>query len=801
MTQQKTINSEISDELKKSYLTYAMSVIVSRALPDVRDGLKPVQRRILFDMYELGLTKGAKTKKCARIVGDVMGKYHPHGDAAIYDALVRMAQDFSMRYPLIEGQGNFGSIDGDPPAAMRYTEARLEKITTYFLDDIDKDTVDFVSNYDNTTKEPVLLPTKIPNVLVNGSAGIAVGMATNIPTHNISEIMNALIYLIDNPSASQEELENIVKGPDFPTGGIILGNKGIKDAYRTGKGAITVRAKAEFTENEIIITEIPYMTNKADIISKIASLVREKKIDGVSSIRDESDKKGMRIYIKLNKKADPAFVFKHLCKLTELQTNIYINTVALINNRPKLFTLREILEEFIKFRQQIVLRRTKYLLRKAQERKHIVDGLIVAVNNIETVIELIKKARQIEEARQNLKAKFSLSDIQINSILSMQLKKLTALEQDELKKEQAELNSKIKEYQETIASPNKILEIIKQESRQILEKFGDKRKTQIIAEEAQDVSDEELVPDKSCIITLSHNQFIKRTDITTQQRRGGVGSRHFSSTANDFIEFVIKANTKDQLLFFTDHGKLFWQKAYKIQEMGRNARGFSVHNLFNLSEGEKITKVLISPKTISDDDFILFSTEKGIVKLTPLSEYSKPRPSGLIAIKLKENDRVVDVSVVKPNTTVFLATKLGKLNKFSVEEIRVVGRNAGGVIGIKLKEDDSVVSAGIANSGETILTITEKGYGKRTPVESYTQTHRAGVGIINMKITSKTGGVVRARCVKQNDNLIITTAKGMIINISVDQIPIIGRNTQGVRLIRLKENDKVVDCTIFEDER
>jgi len=797
---QKIIDSEISNELKKSYLTYAMSVIVSRALPDVRDGLKPVQRRILYSMYELGLTKGAKTKKCARIVGDVMGKYHPHGDSAIYGALVRLAQNFSMRYTLIEGQGNFGSIDGDPPAAMRYTEAKLEGITTNFLDDINKETVDFIPSYDNTNQEPVLLPTKIPNVLLNGSSGIAVGMATNILPYNLTEIMTCLIYIIDEPSANLDDLEKIIKGPDFPTGGTILGNKGIRDTHMTGKGAITVRANAEFTDNEIIITEIPYLVNKSDVILKIASLVREKKIDGISSIRDESDKKGMRIYIKTSKGADPEFVFKHLCKLTELQTTLYANTLALINNQPKLFSLREMLEEFIKFRQLIVLNRTKFLLKKAQERKHIVDGLIIAVNNIDIVIDLVKKAKQIEEAKQNLKTKFSLSNIQVDNILAMQLRRLTALEQNELKNEQTELNQKIKDCQEAIVSPEKILYIIKKEFREILEKFGDKRKTQITVEESQDVDDEDLIKDKGCLITLSYNQFIKRRDVATQQRRGGVGSRSFSSTADDFVETIIKANTKDLLLFFTDHGKIFWQKAYKIQEMGRNARGSSVRNLFNLSEGEKITKILISPKIVNDDDFVLFATENGKVKLTALSEYSNPRSSGLIAINLRKKDKVVDVFVVNPKQSVFLATKLGKLNKFLVDEVRAVGRSAIGVIGIDLKKNDKVVSAGIANPNETILTITEFGYGKRTPVESYSLTHRAGVGVINMNITNKTGQVIKAHCVRSENNLIIVTTRGMIINTSLDQISIIGRNTQGVRLIKLKENDKVVDCTVFEED-
>ena len=796
----KIIDTEISNELKKSYLTYAMSVIVSRALPDVRDGLKPVQRRILYGMQELGLAKGSKTKKCARIVGDVMGKYHPHGDSSIYEALVRMAQYFSYRYPLVEGQGNFGSIDGDPPAAMRYTEAKLEEITAYFLDDINKETVDFVPNYDNTTQEPTLLPTKIPNILINGCSGIAVGMATNVLPHNLIEIMNALIYLIENPSANLDDLIKIVKGPDFPTGGTILGFKGIKDAYETGKGAITLRANAEFTDNEIIINEIPYMTNKADIITKIALLVREKKIEGISSIRDESDKKGMRIYMKLSKGSDPAFVFKHLCNSTELQTTLYANTLALINNQPKLFSLRELLEEFIKFRQLIVLNRTKFILKKSQERKHIVDGLIVAVNNIDKVVELIKKAKQVEEAKQNLKTQFSLSDIQVENILAMQLRKLTSLEQNELKNEQSALEQKIKECQEAIFSPEKILNIVKEEFKEIVGKFGDKRKTQIIVEEIQDVEDEDLIEDKSCMITLSHSQFIKRTDIATQQKRGGVGSRSFSSSTDDFVEFVVKANIKDLLLFFTDKGKVFWQKAYKIQEMGRNARGSSVRNLFNLSDGEKITKILISPKVASEDDFVLFATKKGTVKLTALNEYSNPRSSGLIAINLREDDSVVDVFIVNPEQKVFLATKQGKLNKFLVDEVRVVGRSAMGVIGIDLKKDDKVISASVANPKETILTITEKGYGKRTPVESYPQTHRAGVGVININITDKTGEVVRARCVRNEDNLIVITTKGMIINTQINQISVIGRNTQGVRLIRLKEDDKVIDCTVFEDD-
>jgi len=808
MEKEKIITVGIEEEMKNSYLDYAMSVIVGRALPDVRDGLKPVHRRILYGMLELGLEPGKPYKKSARIVGEVMGKYHPHGDAPIYEAIARMAQDFSLRYPIIDGQGNFGSIDGDPPAAMRYTEARLAPIAMEMLADLDKDTVDFMPNFDESLMEPVVLPTKIPNLLINGSSGIAVGMATNIPPHNLNEVVDALIKLIDNPDISIEEIMEVLPGPDFPTGGYICGREEIIKAYKTGKGIITLRGKIEIEERKgkqnIIIKEIPYGVNKASLVENIANLVAEKKIGGVSEVRDESDKEGTRIVLEVKRGENTDIIINQLYKLTSLQTTYGIINLALVDQQPRLLNIKELLQLFVNHREQVIIRRTRYDLKKAEERYHIVCGIIIALDNIDEVIELIKKSKTVEEAKKMLIKKFSLTEIQADSILSMPLSRLTGLERSKILEERKNLEKKIKEYREILSSAEKVKEIMKEELITIKKKFGDERRTEII-EPVEEFEDVDLVRPENIIVTISYHGYIKRVPLETykRQKRGGKGIIGAHTKEGDFIKHLFVCSTVDTILFFTENGKVHWLKGYLIPEAKREAKGKPIINLLRIDSGEKITAV-IPVKEFSEDKYLLMITKKGIVKKTPLSEYKNPRQGGIIALKLKEDDRLIDVKFTDGKKDIILSTKFGMSIRFNEEEITPIGRTGIGVIGIRFKkEDDEVVGGEIIDEGgerNIILTVCSKGYGKRTEISQYRKQHRGGKGIIDIKITKKNGHVVGIKCVNEEDEIILVTKTGMIIRMNSKDIRIVGRNTVGVKLINLAEDDMITDIAVIPKE-
>ncbi|HDN97650.1 MAG TPA: DNA gyrase subunit A [bacterium] len=808
MEKEKIITVGIEEEMKNSYLDYAMSVIVGRALPDVRDGLKPVHRRILYGMLELGLEPGKPYKKSARIVGEVMGKYHPHGDAPIYEAIARMAQDFSLRYPIIDGQGNFGSIDGDPPAAMRYTEARLAPIAMEMLADLDKDTVDFMPNFDESLMEPVVLPTKIPNLLINGSSGIAVGMATNIPPHNLNEVVDALIKLIDNPDISIEEIMEVLPGPDFPTGGYICGREEIIKAYKTGKGIITLRGKIEIEERKgkqnIIIKEIPYGVNKASLVENIANLVAEKKIGGVSEVRDESDKEGTRIVLEVKRGENTDIIINQLYKLTSLQTTYGIINLALVDQQPRLLNIKELLQLFVNHREQVIIRRTRYDLKKAEERYHIVCGIIIALDNIDEVIELIRKSKTVEEAKKTLIKKFSLTEIQADSILSMPLSRLTGLERSKILEERKNLEKKIKEYREILSSAEKVKEIMKEELITIKKKFGDERRTEII-EPVEEFEDVDLVRPENIIVTISYHGYIKRVPLETykRQKRGGKGIIGAHTKEGDFIKHLFVCSTVDTILFFTENGKVHWLKGYLIPEAKREAKGKPIINLLRIDSGEKITAV-IPVKEFSEDKYLLMITKKGIVKKTPLSEYKNPRQGGIIALKLKEDDRLIDVKFTDGKKDIILSTKFGMSIRFNEEEITPIGRTGIGVIGIRFKkEDDEVVGGEIIDEGgerNIILTVCSKGYGKRTEISQYRKQHRGGKGIIDIKITKKNGHVVGIKCVNEEDEIILVTKTGMIIRMNSKDIRIVGRNTVGVKLINLAEDDMITDIAVIPKE-
>ena len=808
MEKEKIITVGIEEEMKNSYLDYAMSVIVGRALPDVRDGLKPVHRRILYGMLELGLEPGKPYKKSARIVGEVMGKYHPHGDAPIYEAIARMAQDFSLRYPIIDGQGNFGSIDGDPPAAMRYTEARLAPIAMEMLADLDKDTVDFMPNFDESLMEPVVLPTKIPNLLINGSSGIAVGMATNIPPHNLNEVVDALIKLIDNPDISIEEIMEVLPGPDFPTGGYICGREEIIKAYKTGKGIITLRGKVEIEERKgkqnIIIKEIPYGVNKASLVENIANLVAEKKIGGVSEVRDESDKEGTRIVLEVKRGENTDIIINQLYKLTSLQTTYGIINLALVDQQPRLLNIKELLQLFVNHREQVIIRRTRYDLKKAEERYHIVCGIIIALDNIDEVIELIRKSKTVEEAKKTLIKKFSLTEIQADSILSMPLSRLTGLERSKILEERKNLEKKIKEYREILSSAEKVKEIMKEELITIKKKFGDERRTEII-EPVEEFEDVDLVRPENIIVTISYHGYIKRVPLETykRQKRGGKGIIGAHTKEGDFIKHLFVCSTVDTILFFTENGKVHWLKGYLIPEAKREAKGKPIINLLRIDSGEKITAV-IPVKEFSEDKYLLMITKKGIVKKTPLSEYKNPRQGGIIALKLKEDDRLIDVKFTDGKKDIILSTKFGMSIRFNEEEITPIGRTGIGVIGIRFKkEDDEVVGGEIIDEGgerNIILTVCSKGYGKRTEISQYRKQHRGGKGIIDIKITKKNGHVVGIKCVNEEDEIILVTKTGMIIRMNSKDIRIVGRNTVGVKLINLAEDDMITDIAVIPKE-
>ena len=788
---------EIEEEVKKSYLDYAMSVIVGRAIPDVRDGLKPVHRRILFSMYDMKNDYNKPYKKSARIVGDVIGKYHPHGDSAVYDAIVRMAQDFSLRYPLVDGQGNFGSVDGDSAAAMRYTEIRMAKIAHEMLKDIEKETVPFQPNYDGSLNEPVVLPARIPNLLVNGSSGIAVGMATSIPPHNLNEVIDGIIALIENPDISIDELMKYVKGPDFPTGGIIYGISGIKKAYHEGRGRVVIRGKVNIEKvkgdrDRIIITEIPYQVNKANLITKIADLVRNKQIEGIADIRDESDRDGIRVVIELKKGVIPQVVLNHLYKHTQLQTSFSIIFLSLVNLQPKVLNLKGLLEEFVSFRKEVVINRTKYELRKARERAHILEGLKIAIENIDEVISIIKKSKNPALAKENLIKRFNFSDKQAQAILDMKLQRLTGLEREKILEEYRNILKLIADLEDILSSEKRVYTIIKDELLEIKEEYGDERRTQIIPDE-QEFSIEDFIQEEDVVITVSGEGYIKRTPITSyrKQRRGGKGIRGTSTKEEDFIEHVFIASTHQTLLIFTTKGKCYWLKVYDIPEYGTGARGRSIANLLHLESNEKVAAYVSLKELKVEDKFIVFATENGLVKKTPVSAFSNPRKSGIIAITLREGDTLISAKVSGGDDFVFIATTNGKSIKFHEKDVRSMGRAASGVKGINLRKGDRVVSMDIVSDDNDVLTISEFGYGKRTSIKDYRLQSRGGSGIINMKVTDKTGKVVKVLTVDDNDEIVIMTIEGKAIRVKVSGISRIGRNTQGVRLLALNGNDIV----------
>ncbi|AGK61906.1 DNA gyrase subunit A [Archaeoglobus sulfaticallidus PM70-1] len=771
---------DISEELKTSYIDYAMSVIIGRAIPDVRDGLKPVQRRILYAMYEMNLTSNRPHRKSARIVGDVLGKYHPHGDSAVYDALVRMAQDFSMRYPLIDGQGNFGSIDGDVPAAMRYTEARLTKIAEELLEDIDKDTVDFVPNFDSTLEEPSALPAKIPNLLINGSSGIAVGMATNMPPHNISEICRAIIAYIENPLISIKDLMKIVKGPDFPTGGIIVGKDGIKDVYETGKGKLIVRGRVEFEGNAIIIKEIPYQVNKAKLVEKIAELVRDGKLEEVKFVRDESDREGIRVVIEL-RRGDFDTVVNKLYAYTQLQTTFGVINLAIVNGTPKILNLKELISEFVNHRRNVIYRRTQYLLKKAEERYHILEGLMIALRNIDEVISIIKSSESPDTAKKSLMERFELSEVQANSILQMRLQRLTALEMETLTREYSELKDKIKDFKDIISSERRIDDIIIKELKEIIEKYGDERRTKIVSE-LEEISFEDLVTQEDNIIVITSEGYVKRMDIETfrTQRRGGVGVIGVSLRQNDYPEIVSVCNTHHKLLFFTK-SKAYWINAYEIPKQDRNGKGIHLKNFISLSEGEKVVSVVSVPDF---DGEVVILTEDGYIKRTKLSEFENAKRGGVSCnsafVRLLKGDIIL------------ISTKMGLTAKIPVSNVPRYSRTAKGVRAINMQKGDSIAGLTFADGDGYLLTLTEKGFGKRTPVEEYRLTRRGAKGVRNIRITSKNGHVVFAEFVKGGEELLTMSEDGYAIKISVDEIPVYSRNSAGVSVSK-----KGIKCAVL----
>ena len=804
---QNIVQVDLDREMKKSYIDYAMSVITSRALPDVRDGMKPVQRRILYVMNELALWPEKAYRKSASIVGDVMGNYHPHGDAAIYDALVRLTQDFSLRYPLVNGHGNFGSIDNDPPAAMRYTEAKLHKIALEMLEDLDKETVDYVPNYDDRLKEPSVLPAKIPNLLVNGAYGIAVGMACNIPTHNLTEVINGTIAQIDNPDITIEELMAYIKGPDFPTGATILGKEGIKDAYMTGRGKVCVRSKAEIEEDargrfKIVVTEIPYQVNKSAMIENMAKLVQAKVIEGISDIRDESDRDGLRIVIELKRDANPNVVLNLLYKHTQLQTTQSMLMLALVNGEPKVLNLKQILEEYIKHRKEVVVRRTKFDLAKAEARLHILEGLRIAIDNIDAIIKVIRES--YDDAAQRLMQGFGLSEVQAQAILEMRLRTLQGLQREKIENEYNELIALIKHLKEILNSEKLVMDIIKDELTKIKETYGDDRKTEITHAEGE-IDVESLIKEEMNVITMTHLGYIKRISVDSykSQKRGGKGLTAMNTREEDFVKNLFVCSTHDNIIFFTNTGKTFKLKAYELPEASRTARGTAIVNLLQLSQGEKIAAVIPVKDFNAEDTFVLMSTKNGLVKKTSLSEYSNIRKSGIQGITLKENDEIIDARLTNGKSDIILATRAGLSIRFDETEVRAVGRTSMGVKGINLGKDDEVIGMETVDDKTAyVLAITENGFGKRTELEEYRQQARAGKGVLTYKTTSKTGHIIGIKIVKDEDDIMIITDTGVIIRLNVSDISVLGRNTQGVTLMRTSEGGKIVSIAklVKEDD-
>ena len=799
---EKLIPINIEDEMKSAYIDYSMSVIVSRALPDVRDGLKPVHRRVLYGMHDLGVRASTAHKKSARIVGEVMGKYHPHGDSAIYDTMVRMAQEWSLRYMLVDGQGNFGSVDGDSPAAMRYTEARMQKISEEMLSDIEKDTVDYKLNFDDTLKEPTVLPTKIPALLVNGASGIAVGMATNIPPHNLTEVINGTLEYIKDNSIDIDGLMQYVKAPDFPTGGIIHGYDGVKEAFHTGRGKVVIRGKAEIEEvngrESIIVTEIPYQVNKADMIKKIADLVNDKKLDGISTIRDESDRNGMRIVFVLKRDAIPNIVLNKLYKYSPLQSSFSVNTIALVKGRPQMLNLKEMIKHFVDHRHDVVVRRTKFELKKAEDRCHILEGLIIASDNIDDVIALIKASKNAEDARNNLIKKFKLSEVQAKAIVEMRLRQLTGLEQDKLRSEYEEIKKLIEDLKDILENENRRMNIISDELNEIKDKYGDERRS-VIEYAGGDLSIEDMIPDEKVVITISHAGYIKRTSLDEYkiQNRGGVGQKASTTRNEDFLEDIFIGTNHQYMLFFTQKGKCFWMRVYEIPEGSKTSKGRAIQNLINIEQDDKV-KAFICTKDLKDEDYInshyvIMATKKGQVKKTSLEQYSRPRSNGINAITIKENDELLEAKLTDGNSQVMLALKSGKAIRFEEAKTRPMGRNASGVRGIRLQHDkDEVIGMVSVNDMESnILVVSSNGYGKRSRLEDYRVTNRGGKGVKTISITEKTGDLVAIKNVDDTNGLMIINKSGIAIRMAVKNLRVMGRATQGVKLINLKESDSI----------
>ena len=793
---EKIVPVQIDQEMKDSYISYAMSVIVGRALPDVRDGLKPVHRRILYAMRELGLEHSRPYKKSARIVGEVLGKYHPHGDLSVYDALVRMVQVFSLRYPIVDGQGNFGSVDGDAPAAMRYTETRMSRIAESILEDIDKETVDFAPNFDETLMEPLVLPSALPNLIVNGSSGIAVGMATNIPPHNLREVVSGITILIDNPEASVDELMKVIKGPDFPTGGIICGRDGIKEAYRSGRGLIKIRAKAHIEslkggKEVIIVTEIPYQVNKANLVEAIANLVQEKKLEGISDLRDESDKDGMRIVIELKRDVIAQVVLNQLYKHTQMETSFGTIMLALVQNRPRVLNLKELLWEFIQHRKVVVIRRTEYELRKARERAHILEGFKKALANLDAIIQLIKKSESPQAAKEGLIKKFDFSPVQAQSILELQLQRLTHLEREKIEQEYLELIKKIQYYESILKSERKVLDIIKEETTKLGAQFGDERRTEIVRE-VEELEIEDLIAEENVVITISHAGYIKRipVDAYRKQRRGGVGVSGAEVREEDFIEHLFIASTHDAILFFTSTGKVHWLKVHEIPQASRAAKGKAIANLLALGSNEKLS-AFVSIREYDDKHFLVMATKLGTIKKTSLEQYSNPRKGGIVGITLEQSDELIGVEVTDGDQELLLATMQGKAIRFPEEQVRTVGRSGKGVKGITLSKGDEVIAMQVPKSKSTVLTVTELGFGKRSKIEEYRQQSRGGKGVINIKATKRNGIAVGLKTVSDDDELMLMTREGMTVRCAIKDIRVTGRSAQGVRLMRLKASDRV----------
>lgn len=800
--EQRIIPVDIESEMKKSFIDYAMSVIVDRALPDVRDGLKPVHRRILYAMYGLGFTPEKAHRKCATTVGEVLGKFHPHGDAAVYESMVRMAQDFSLRYMLVDGHGNFGSVDGDPPAAMRYTEARLSKISMEMLRDINKDTVDFKPNFDEHDVEPVVLPARFPNLLVNGSSGIAVGMATNIPPHNLVETIDGITRVIDNPELTMEELNKIIKGPDFPTAGVIVGKQGIKDAYRTGRGRIVVRAVTnieQMTANKqrIVVTELPYQVNKARLVEKIADLVKEKRIESIADLRDESDRNGMRIVIELKRDANANVVLNQLYKNTQMQDSFNVNMVALVQApdkkfEPRIINLRQAIDYYINHQKEVIVRRTKYELDKAEARAHILEGLKIAIDNLDEVIKIIRGSKSESAAKEGLMQRFNFSEKQAQAIVDMRLGRLTALEREKLENEYQELLAKIKHYKDVLANEFMVLNIIKEELEEIKKKYGDERRTQIVPDES-DIDYEDLIEEEESVITLTHFGYVKRlpTDTYKSQRRGGKGIVGLSTREEDFVENLFVTSTHDYILFFTNKGKVYRLKAYEIPESGRQAKGTAIVNLLQLDPDEKVSAV-IPINEYKEGLYLILATKNGVVKKTDLMEYDNIRKGGLIAVTLRENDELIDVRLTDGTKDILLVTRNGMSIRFNEEDARPLGRVSQGVRGIKLEKDDEVIGMGSFIENTSLLVVTEKGFGKRTELDEYKVQTRGGKGILTYRVTEKTGKIAGMKLVCENDDVMLISSDGTIIRLRVEDISVLGRATQGVTLMRMDEGVTLV---------